>query len=377
MEIGLYFHVPFCASKCYYCDFLSFPKREAEEAYVTALVQEMAQVAKGLDPDTKIATLFIGGGTPTVLPPVLIEKLLIGITTHFKLTSNCEFTIEANPGTLSEEKIKVMMRFPITRISMGLQSTHDHLLKKIGRGHTFKDWQESMALIRKMTDWQINVDLMFALPDQTLEAFEQSLETVVSYQVDHVSVYALIIEEGTYFGKLYEEGKLKEVPEELDRKMYHLAQSYLKKMGYEQYEISNWAKDQHYCQHNMVYWTLKPYIGLGLGAHSLYQGKRFYNEEKMPLYLEAQGELSKLRHDEEVLTEQMLMEEYLFLGLRLISGISVSDFEKRFGKSVFEVYEKQIKHFIALGVLIHEKDQLYLSEYGLDVCNEVFSSFLE
>lgn len=377
MEIGLYFHIPFCTSKCYYCDFLSFPKEEAEEAYVAALVQEMEEVAKSLDPGTKIATLFIGGGTPTVLPPILIEQLLSGIVTNFDLTKDCEWTIEANPGTLSEEKLQVMARFPITRVSMGLQSTHDHLLKRIGRRHTFKDWQESMGLIRKITNWQVNVDLMFALPDQTLEEFKHSLETVTAYGIDHISVYALIIEEGTYFGKLYEEGKLKEVSEDLDRKMYHLAQSYLKQMGYEQYEISNWAKDKHYCQHNILYWTLKPYIGLGLGAHSLYRGKRFYNEEKMPLYLNAQGDLKKLRHDEEILTDQMLMEEYMFLGLRLLSGISVIDFKERFGKSVFEVYAHQLNRFLDLDLLKYEKDHLFLSEYGLDVCNEVFSSFLE
>lgn len=377
MDIGLYVHIPFCASKCYYCDFLSFPKKEEQAQYVAALALEMANVSESLDPNTHISTIFIGGGTPTVLPPVLIEQVLEGIVTHFHLTEDCEWTIEANPGTLTEEKINIMKRYPITRISMGLQSTHDHLLKKIGRGHTFKDWEESLRLVRSQTNWQINVDLMFALPDQTFEDFKETLETVASYDLDHLSVYALIIEEGTRFGELYDSGKLKEVPEELDRNMYHFAQEYLKEKGYTQYEISNWAKDGKVCKHNMVYWQLLPYIGMGLGAHSLYDHKRFYNEEKMSDYLKAEGVLSKLRYEEELLTPQMLMEEYMFLGLRLVDGIEEHDFERRFGRSVWDVYGKQLEHFITLGILIREKGRLFLSAYGMDVCNEVFSSFLE
>lgn len=377
MEIGLYFHIPFCASKCYYCDFLSFPNQKRQEDYIKALVQEMASVSQSLASNTHVSTIFIGGGTPTVLPPVLIEQLLSGIVTYFNLTADCEWTIEANPGTLTYEKIQVMKQFPITRISMGLQSTHNHLLKAIGRGHAFKDWEESIHLVRTYTDWQVNADLMFALPGQTFEEFKQTLDTVCQYHLEHLSLYALIIEEGTVFGRLYEKGELKEAPEELDRQMYHYAKQYLKEQGYIQYEISNWSKKDKICRHNKVYWTLKPYIGLGLGAHSFDGEKRFYNEQNIDSYISAAGELQKLRYEEELMTCRSMMEEYLFLGLRMLSGIDERDFKQRFQKDLFEIYGRQLKKWLALGLLRQDGHRIYLSERGLDVCNEVFSSFLE
>lgn len=376
MQIGLYFHIPFCASKCYYCDFLSFPRKQEQERYIEALIQEIEKTSESLPLETSVKSIFIGGGTPTVLPPFLLDKVMKAIVSHFKLEDTCEWTIEANPGTIEKEKIEVLRQYPITRISLGLQSSHNHLLQSIGRIHRFEDWEESIRLIKENTNWHINTDLMFALPGQSFEEFKQTLETVASYDLEHLSVYALIIEEGTTFGDLYDEGKIKEVPEELDRQMYHYAQTYLKEKGYKQYEISNWAKPGYECKHNLVYWKCEPYIGLGLGAHSLYDNKRFYNEEKLEDYVAAQGELIKLRHDEELLTEKMMMEEYLFLGLRLLDGIHEADFEAKFGKSVWDVYPYQLEKWIKQGGLVHDKKRIYLSHYGLDVCNEIFSSFL-
>lgn len=376
MQIGLYFHIPFCASKCYYCDFLSFPRQQEQERYIEALICEIEKTSESLPQETSIKTIFIGGGTPTVLPPFLLERLMKAITAHFKLEPYCEWTIEANPGTLEEEKIKVLKKYPITRISLGLQSTHNRLLKAIGRIHQFEDWIESIELIRKHTHWHINTDLMFALPGQSLEEFKQTLQSVAAYNLEHLSVYALIIEEGTKFGTLFEQGDLKEVPEELDRKMYHEAQTYLAKQGYEQYEISNWAKPDHQCQHNLVYWHCEPYLGLGLGAHSYFDGKRFYNEEKLEAYIEASGDLSKLRYEEEIVTPKAAREEYIFLGLRLIKGIDTKDFKKRFGDSIWAFYPEQLKKWTTQGLLIQDGDWLYLNDYGLDVCNEIFASFI-
>ena len=376
MQIGLYFHIPFCASKCYYCDFLSLPRREQQESYIEALVKEIEKTSESLSSDTSIKSIFIGGGTPTVLPPFLLEQLMVAITNNFSLEPYCEWTIEANPGTLDEAKMEVLKKYPITRISLGLQSTHDALLKRIGRIHTFKEWEESIALIRKHTKWEINTDLMFALPEQTLEDFKETLETIVTYGLEHISVYALIIEEGTHFGSLYEKGQLEEVPEVLDREMYHLAQTFLKEKGYEQYEISNWAKPGKACQHNMVYWRCEPYLGLGLGAHSLYEGKRYYNEEDIKHYIDCQGDLSKIRHEEAQITDKIAMEEYVFLGLRLLEGIDEKAFERQFGKTIWTVYQEPLQKWIHLGLLIHRGDRIYLSPYGLDVCNEIFSSFL-
>lgn len=376
MQIGLYFHIPFCASKCYYCDFLSFPKQKEQERYMEALLQEIEKTSESLPLETSVKSIFIGGGTPTVLPPFLLDRLMKAIVTHFKLEPSCEWTIEANPGTIERDKIEVLRKYPITRISLGLQSTHNDLLKSIGRLHRFEDWEESIRLIKAYTSWQINTDLMFALPNQSFEAFKETLETIVKYDLEHLSVYALIIEDGTTFGDLYEEGKIKEVPEELDRKMYHYAQTYLKEQGYTQYEISNWAKEGYECKHNLVYWQCEPYIGLGLGAHSLYDGKRFYNEENLEKYIEAAGDLKKLRHDEEILTPKMMMEEYIFLGLRLLSGIDEIAFEEKFGQSIWDAYPYQLNKWIKQGALVHDKKRIYLSHYGLDVCNEIFSSFL-
>lgn len=376
MQIGLYFHIPFCASKCYYCDFLSLPRREQQEEYIEVLLKEIETTSESLPSDTSIKSIFIGGGTPTVLPPFLLERLMMAITEKFKLEPYCEWTIEANPGTLDEVKMEVLKKYPITRISLGLQSTHDELLKRIGRIHTFREWEESIALIRKHTNWAINTDLMFALPEQTLDAFKETLETVASYELEHISVYALIIEEGTHFGELYKSGQLKEVPETLDREMYHLAQTFLKEKGYEQYEISNWAKPGKVCQHNRVYWRCEPYLGLGLGAHSLYERKRYYNEEDIKCYIDCQGDLSKIRYEEELITDKMAMEEYVFLGLRLLEGIDEKEFENLFGQSIWIVYKEQLTKWIDLGLLIYDNHKIYLSNYGLDVCNEVFASFL-
>ncbi|MBE6022811.1 MAG: oxygen-independent coproporphyrinogen III oxidase [Cellulosilyticum sp.] len=376
MQIGLYFHIPFCASKCYYCDFLSFPRQKEQERYIEALIQEIEKTSESLPLGTSVKSIFIGGGTPTVLPPFLLDRLMKAIVTHFKLEIDCEWTIEANPGTIELEKIEVLKQYPITRISLGLQSTHNDLLKAIGRLHRFEDWEESIRLIRSHTAWHINTDLMFGLPGQSFEAFKETLEIISTYNLEHLSVYALIIEEGTHFGDLYNEGKMEEVSEILDRQMYHYAQDYLKTQGYEQYEISNWAKPGHRCQHNLVYWQCEPYIGLGLGAHSLFEGKRFYNEENLENYVVAAGDLSLLRHDEEILTQKMMMEEYLFLGLRLIEGIDETDFEKKFGQSIWDTYPSQLKKWISQGALVHDKKRIYLSHYGLDVCNEIFSSFL-
>ena len=376
MQIGLYFHIPFCASKCYYCDFLSLPRSKEQESYIEALIMEIEKTSKSLPSDTRIKSIFIGGGTPTVLPPFLLEQLMMAITKHFKLEPYCEWTIEANPGTLDEAKMEVLKKYPITRISLGLQSTHDALLKRIGRIHTFKEWEESIRLIRKYTKWQINTDLMFALPEQTLEAFKETLETVVTYDLEHISIYALIIEEGTQFGEWYEKGQLQEVSEELDREMYHMAQTFLREKGYEQYEISNWSKPGKKCQHNIVYWRCEPYLGLGLGAHSLYEGKRYYIEEDIKRYIDCQGDINKIRYEEEQITDKMAMEEYVFLGLRLLEGIDENRFEEKFGKAIWTVYPEPLQKWIRLGLLIHKDNRIYLSDYGLDVCNEIFSSFL-
>ena len=376
MQIGLYIHIPFCASKCYYCDFLSFRDNNLQESYIDAMISEMENASKELKFDTTVKSIFIGGGTPTVLPTFLLDKLMASIVRYFKIERNVEWTIEANPGTIDIGKINILKKYPINRISLGLQTTHSHLLKTIGRIHSFSDWKKSIELIQKNTEWDINTDLMFSLPGQTLKEFKDTLETVASYNLSHISIYSLIVEEGTKIYDWIEEGKLSMPNEELDRQMYYCAKEYLSDQGYIQYEISNWSKPNKESKHNIVYWKMENYLGIGLGAHSFMENRRYYNETNKTKYISANGNLNEIRIEEEKVTSLIAMQEYMFLGLRMIEGISISEFEKNYNISIWNQYGNQLRKWLEYNVLIQEDDRLYLSPYGLDVCNEVFSSFL-
>ena len=376
MKIGLYIHIPFCKSKCHYCDFLSFPESQFYEAYVEVLIQEIKNYAKHIDKHYTVKTLFIGGGTPTMLPPLLLDKICAALTEHFILERDAEWTIEANPGTLTKDILKVIKNYPITRVSLGLQSTHPALLKRIGRSHTFEDWVKSINLLKENTTCDLSSDIMFALPSQTMEDFIETLKVIEHYPLDHLSLYALIIEEGTKFWELYHEGTLQMVDEETDRKMYHYAKAYLKAIGYSQYELSNWAKPSKACRHNILYWEREPYIGIGLGAHSFFEEVRYHNESQIKKYLQSKGRLEDLHLDAEWITEELGMQEFMFLGLRMTEGISIEKFKQTFQKDLWDVYKSQLHKWIKHEILVKNKDRLFLSDYGMDICNEVFSSFL-
>ncbi|PHV71510.1 coproporphyrinogen III oxidase [Sporanaerobium hydrogeniformans] len=376
MKIGLYIHIPFCHSKCYYCDFLSFPRQDMQAPYVEALIAELQAVGKKLGKVYTLQSVFIGGGTPTVLPPLLLDKICEAVEKYFQIEEDVEWTIEANPGTLSKEMTKVFHAHPINRVSMGLQTTDDQLLKKLGRIHTFKQWEESMCFLKEETDCDISTDLMFALPGQSFESFKKSVRCVGSYELSHLSLYALIIEADTPFGNLEAKGQLEKVSEQLDRQMYHWAKTYLKEQGYHQYEISNWAKPGKPSRHNSLYWRREPYIGVGLGAHSLFQETRYHNVTNLDTYLALKGDLNSLRVDIEPLTLEMAREEFMFLGLRMTEGISLSEFKALFGQDLWNVYPSQLKKWIDYKVLVQNRDRLFLSDYGMDICNVVFSSFL-
>lgn len=375
MDIGVYIHIPFCMSKCYYCDFNSMPDKSRYDAYINALISEINLTSAERKND-EVKTLFIGGGTPTVLPPYLLDKLLDKVQSSFNIKDGAEWTIEANPGTLDIEKINILKKYKISRISLGMQSTHDRLLKIIGRRHTFEDFKNSIQLIRDNTNYDINADIMFALPTQTLDEFKATINTVVDFNLEHISVYSLMIEEGTIFGDMYDKGELKEVDDDLDREMYHYAINRLKEAGYSQYEVSNFARPGKECRHNIIYWECEPYVGLGLGAHSLYGDIRYYNNENIDEYIKNSDDLSKLRCLEEKLTEESKMEEFIILGFRMNKGISKTDFYKKFTKNIYDVYGKQIKYWTDLGIIIEHEDRLYLSDYGQDISNEVFVSFI-
>lgn len=376
MKIGLYVHIPFCKSKCHYCDFLSFSNEPLQEAYVDALVKEIENQAKVIRNSHTVQTIFMGGGTPTVLPPFLLGRIAETIRASFRIEKDVEWSIESNPGTITKEHVEVFKQYGINRVSLGLQTCEKKLLKTLGRIHSFEQWEKSVELLKSSGIMNINTDLMFALPGQTLKDWEETLRCVVSYDMPHLSAYSLIIEEGTPFYALYEKGELELAEDVLDRQMYDFAKRFLKEKGYNHYEISNWALPGMACKHNKVYWQQQPYIGLGLGAHSYFKGKRYHNLYDLNQYIDRQGNLDEIIEDVEEITLKMQQEECIFLGLRLLEGISLSAFEKQFGMPLEVTYKNQIDKWIKEKALIKTKERVYLSEYGIDISNTVFSSFL-
>lgn len=378
MEIGLYVHIPFCYKKCSYCDFLSFPiNYDQISAYTEALIKEIKAYGERIKNKHTIKTIFIGGGTPTVLSPLLLSNLCEAIMLCFDVTENVEWTIEVNPGTLSKDLLKVLKRYPVNRVSLGLQAVQENLLKKLGRIHTFEEWKRSISLLWENDIININTDIMFSLPGQTMNDLKETLKTVTGFGIKHISAYSLIIEEGTPFEKLYQQGELTLPDEEEDRKMYHFIQSFLASEGYGQYEISNWAKDNQYCRHNILYWEREPYIGTGLGAHSFFENIRFSNVTTLKDYINAQGNLDLLQQNKEFITDNEAIEEYMFLGLRLTRGISLQGFKEKFRRDLFSVYKEEIDQWIKMGALVQEGDRIRLSNYGIDISNQVFASFLQ
>ncbi len=377
MEFGVYVHIPFCVSKCYYCDFASSVQDQSQyESYVNALISEIRAHRESMPKRLTIGTIFIGGGTPSVLPPILLEKILIALKESFAIAQDAEFTIESNPGTLSQKKLQVMKSYGVNRISMGAQAYQDNLLKKIGRGHTKDDIIESYNLCRSMGFDNVNLDLMFALPTQTLDQWKETLKEFVKLGPEHISAYSLIVEEETHFGDLYNKGKLEVPSVDLERDMYTLAKDYLREYGYEQYEISNFAKAGKASKHNVNNWKCHPYIGLGLGSHSYYNGYRYNNTYNMKEYIGHSQKLEDIQKNKELIDLKAQMEEYMFLGLRLTEGIEIGEFENRFKQSIFTVYGSQLKQHKKDGLLRESDGRIWLTDYGQDVSNIVFSSFL-
>lgn len=376
MRIGLYVHIPFCKMKCHYCDFLSFPKNDQFEAYTNALCNELIAYGERIRGVHTISSIFIGGGTPTVLPPFLLEKIGQVINKSFVLEDDLEWSVEANPGTINKDHVEVFNKIGVNRVSIGLQACQSHLLHKLGRIHDLKAWEETVVLLQEYGISNINTDLMFSLPEQTLDDWKETLKIVVDKKVPHISAYALIIEEGTYFYELYEKNILNLPDEVLDRQMYHYAQAFLEEHGYRQYEISNWAKEDLICKHNELYWKQGSYIGAGLGSHGYLDDIRYHNTIDMQSYIEANGQIEELIVEKEPIDLKMAMEEFMFLGLRLREGITLDAFKEKFQKDMMEVYGPTIEKWIKEGALIQDNNTLKLSDFGLDISNQVYTSFL-
>jgi len=379
-KLELYVHIPFCEKKCLYCDFLSFSAEDdLHKAYVDKLIEEIRVQAKNYS-DYQISSIFIGGGTPSVIKAVYISNIMSAIYEAFIVESLAEVTIECNPGTVDIDKLLVYKQSGINRISVGLQSSIDKELQHLGRVHTYADFLYSYEKIRESGYKNVNIDLMSALPWQTLDSWKSTLKKVVMLKPEHISAYSLIIEEGTEFSKIYgsPEGRKFLPTEEVEREMYHSTIDILKNYGYERYEISNYAKPGYESKHNIGYWTGEEYLGFGIGASSYVYGRRFHVEKDIKKYLDInmKRDIMPLYQNIHELSTKEKMEEFMFLGLRLTKGVLVTDFYDRFGMELIDVFEKPIQKNISFGLLKYENLYLRLTDKGLDLSNRVMGDFL-
>jgi len=326
--------------------------------------------------DYSIKTIFIGGGTPSCINPRYINRILEFIYRNFNTSDLVEVTIETNPGTLDKEKVQIYMESGINRVSMGMQTLDDTLLKSIGRIHSTKDFYKSYEILRNGNMKNINVDLIFGLPNQSIDQVISSLKKVVELGVEHVSYYGLILEENTKFYKLYNEGKISLPDENIERMMYHKATEYLTNHGYKHYEISNYALPTYECKHNLVYWELRPYLGVGLSSHSNMRGKRFFNTSDINIYIEKLN-MNKLPVEgEEIIDKDTEMEEFCILGIRKIEGLSKIEFKNRFEVEIEKIYGDIIKKHIDNGLILNDHN-IRLTKKGLDLSNLVEVDFLK
>lgn len=407
-ELELYLHIPFCERKCAYCDFLSAPADlPVRISYIKKLQEEIAYYGAQYG-EYQVSSIFFGGGTPTILEGYQLAAILETVKEHFNITTDAEITVECNPGTLTAGKAEKLVQAGFNRLSMGLQSADDRELQLLGRIHNFAQFLESYDLARKAGFRNINVDLMSALPGQTLKSWQDTLQKVTALRPEHISAYSLIIEEGTpFYERFAEDERIREegghprlLPEEdVERQMYELTETFLHTKGYERYEISNYAKPGYECRHNCGYWTRKDYLGLGLGASSLVKHQRFQNTSDLKTYLEQEyspqcegqheriAETIQLQEETglsqtghhihiEILDKKSEMEEFMFLGLRLMAGISRQQFEKKFQVTLNSVYGEVLRKLKGEQLIEEVAGYVRLTEHGIDVSNYVLAEFL-
>ncbi|SHH34112.1 oxygen-independent coproporphyrinogen-3 oxidase [Caloranaerobacter azorensis DSM 13643] len=374
--LGIYIHIPFCVSKCFYCDFNSYTdKSYIIKDYIKYLKKEIDLYSVELK-DYKVKTIFIGGGTPSSIDSKFLCDIVNHIYKKFNLSTLIEFTVEANPKTLDKYKLKDYKNLGINRMSLGLQSFNDKLLKSIGRIHTARDFLESYDLIRKFGFDNVNVDVMFNLPGQTIKDVIDTLKKVIALKPEHISFYSLKIEEGTLFYKLYNESRLDLPDEDTERDMYHKGIELLEDNNFIHYEISNFAKHGYECKHNLIYWNVKPYLGLGLSAHSNINSKRWSNFRNFKQYFKCLDNGRLPIEENEEIDVEMEMAEFMILGLRLIKGIEKLDFKKRFGLNVDDIYGMQLRSLENKGLIENKEEYIKLTKRGIDLSNLVFMELL-
>ena len=370
-NIGLYLHVPFCVRKCNYCDFCSFSSidEDTRKRYIDRLADEIRAYKR----PNKIAvdTIFFGGGTPTLLTPIELEKIVLAIDDTFNIADDCEFTLEGNPGTVREDSVRAYKELGVNRFSLGLQSIHENELKKLGRIHTYSDFLKSYSMIYDAGITNINVDLMYGIPQQTSLSFEKTLREITRISPTHISAYGLILEEGTPFYDWRDSLPLPSEDSECD--MYYACAEILGEAGYSHYEISNYCKDNYPCRHNLKYWRAGEYIGAGISAYSYYGGARYGNTRNMDEYLSSSGVSCTER---EVLDADARRFEYAMMRLRLREGFSLSDYEARFARSFLSDKEDKIRALQSSGYISINADRISLTEKGFYVSNSILTELL-
>ena len=365
---GLYIHIPFCYKKCSYCDFVSFGGRsEFLPPYLSKLKNEALNF-KG----EEIDTVFIGGGTPSLMSEKQIENLCEFLHRNFKIKSNAEFTMEANPQSLTFDKIIAAKNGGVNRFSVGAQSLSDNVLNELGRSHTLKQFEDAIENIKKAGIKNFNLDLIFALPNQTLEMWQDTLKKALNYGSTHISCYSLILDPQTPLGAMYERNEISVPDEETERLMYKSISRIFSENNIYQYEISNYAKKGFECQHNINYWKCNEYIGLGCAAHSYYKGVRYNNTTNLDEYIKQED----IVRNKEILSLKDKKEEFIMLGLRMNRGIDLTEYMKRFDQNFIFEFSKEIQKLKKIGLVEHNENYLYLTEKGLDLCDSVVLEFI-
>ena len=375
-ELGIYIHIPFCKKKCNYCDFVSYSDKCNEiDKYIKCLIKEINNFDFS---NYKVTTIYIGGGTPSFIESKFIKQIMNIIFKKIQKNNNIEITLEANPGTVTKQKIQDYKEAGINRLSIGLQSTQENLLKEIGRIHTFNDFLEVYKNAEESGFKNINVDLMLGLPNQTIEDLKDSLKKIVNLNPNHISIYSLIVEENTHISNLIEKGDLQLPDEELERNMYWYVKNFLELNGFNHYEISNFAKKGKESKHNINCWEQKEYIGFGLAAHSYIEDTRFCNISNLEKYIEniENNDFDSNKIIEETQTVEDKKKEYMMLGFRKIEGVSISKFKEKFVDNPIYLYKEKLNKLVEEGLIEITLDNIKLTSKGLDLANLVFEEFI-
>lgn len=402
-ELGIYIHIPFCVRKCYYCDFISYPdKLDYQKEYIEKIKQEIREEQEVFK-DADITTIYIGGGTPSIIDSKYIIEILEYLY-KFIGKKDREITIEINPGTINKTKLQDYKKAGINRISIGLQSSNDKILKTIGRIHNFEDFLKAYNLVVEEGVENINVDLMIGLPEQTIEDIKQSINEVLNLKLKpkHISIYSLIVEENTQLDKMLDEGKITLPNDEYERKEYAYTKNTLELNGYKHYEISNFAQEGYESKHNVNCWKQKEYIGLGVAAHSYINGIRFSNTTNLPKYLknekfeiqnekeieELKKKIDKQNNEyklplkigiktiHEIQNEEDMQNEYMILGLRMLEGVKISEFKQKFVENPIYLFRKELEKLVDEQLIEIDLDNIKLTRKGLDLANIVWEEFV-